>query len=148
MMEWAKGKDASRPSCRKAGMSLIEVVIAVLVLSLVLGGAYPLIVRAARLSRTARNHYVAVQLAQNRLERARTIAYSELPLLAESNLIVDETGAPTIAGRFRRTTVTTTNYAPNVTQVAITVEMRNTKTGQFQGEAETLVMLYTEYLEL
>ncbi|MDX9862689.1 MAG: hypothetical protein RBS99_17415 [Rhodospirillales bacterium] len=53
----------------------------------------------------ARDHYVATTICQGRIERARAVPYSDLPLLAEDKQLVDDFGAPASpGGRFRRTT--------------------------------------------
>ena len=126
------------------GFTLIESLIAMVVLAMVMGGAYTLIVQSAQLSRAARDHYVAVNLAKNRMERARNFQYSDLRLVAESNMIVDENGNPNTAANFKRTTVVTTNYSANVTQVSVSVQIRNYRTGSW-GATEQMSSLFANY---
>jgi hypothetical protein len=52
----------------------------------------------------SRDHYVAMTICQGRIERARAIPFSDLPLMAEDRRIVDDFGSPAPGGRFRRTT--------------------------------------------
>jgi prepilin-type N-terminal cleavage/methylation domain-containing protein len=131
----------------KRGMTLVEVVISVSLIVMVMGGAYRLIVQASELSRSARRHYVAISLAKNRLERARNFLYQDLKLLAESRLIVNDNGAPDPNGRFQRTTAVNTNYASNLTEIMVTVKIRNPHTGLFTPDHETIQSLFTKYLE-
>ncbi len=131
----------------RSGMTLVEVTVALAILAFVLGGIYQLIVQAGRLGRLARDHYVAVILAQNRIERAKVFDYRDLRLLAETNVLMNANGAPDLEGRFRRTTSINTNFAPNLTEVVCTVEIKDWRTAQFAGEGERVASLFTRYLE-
>jgi prepilin-type N-terminal cleavage/methylation domain-containing protein len=140
---------ADRKGLCRAAFTMIEVMVSAFLIALIMCGAYVLITRAATLSRVARNHYVAVSLARNRLERARTMDYNSLALLAENNVIVDDNGTPCPGATFSRTTTINTNWSANPTQkvtyVNVVVKIRNMRTGQFVGEQETSESLYTDY---
>jgi len=137
-MRWVK---------QQQGMTLVEVVLALVVLSLVMAGSYLLVSRAAATSRAARDNYVAALIAKDRLERARNFAYDDLHLLAEDDVVVDDTGLPDPEGNFRRTTIVTTNYAPGLTKIEVIVEVRNQRTGDFTAGQESVASLFTEYYE-
>ncbi len=124
----------------------MEVVVTLVLIAMVMGGAYLVMARAAELSRTARNHYVAATLCKNRLERARNFDYQDLHLLEEYDLVVDDNGSPSSRGVFARTTTVNTNLATGLTQVTVTVKIRNKKTGQFGPGKEELSTIFTEYL--
>jgi prepilin-type N-terminal cleavage/methylation domain-containing protein len=141
-MRYGQVKRAAR-----GGFTLVEVTFALLLVVVVLGGAYGLIVHAARISRSARDHYVATNLAKNHIERARNFRYSDLYLLEESNLVLDENGGPANGGRFQRTTLVNTNYAPGLAEIVVTVQIRSRRTGEFGEEQEEISSLFTEYLE-
>ncbi len=128
----------------KAGFTLVESLMAMVVLAMVMGGAYTLIVQAAGMSRAARDHYVAVNLAKNRLERARNFQYSDLRLITENNMVVDENGNPNTTANFRRTTAVNTNFSANITEVAVTVQIRNFRTGSW-GAQEKMASLFANY---
>jgi hypothetical protein len=64
-------------------------------------------------------------------------------LLTESNVIVDENGNPNTTADFKRTTAVNTNYAANLTQITVTVRMRNFRTGAW-GAQEQVSSLYTQ----
>jgi prepilin-type N-terminal cleavage/methylation domain-containing protein len=130
----------------KSGFSVVEVVVTLVLMAMVMGGAYLVISRAAELSRAARNHYVAATLCKNRLERARNFDYQDLHLMAETDLVVDDNGAPSSKGFFARTTTINTNIAPGLTEVKVTVKVKNKKTGGFGPGKEELSTLFTEYL--
>jgi hypothetical protein len=129
-----------------SGFTLVEAVISAMLLALAIAGSYMLIAQTGRLIRGARNHYVAVNVAKSRVERARGFQYSDLWLLRETNLVVDYNGVPLSAGEYRRSTIVNTNYQPNLTLVTVDVEMRNQKTQLFVGEKESVACLFTEYL--
>jgi len=128
------------------GMTLTEVVVATFLILLVMTSSYTLIIKSAELSRSARRHYIAISLAKNRLERARNFLYGDLKLMAETDLTVNDNGNPDPVGRFRRTTVVNTSYATNLTEVIVTVKIRNPHTGLFTPDNETIRTLFTEYL--
>jgi hypothetical protein len=130
----------------KHGMTLTEVVVATFLILLVLSSSYALIIKSSELSRSARRHYIAISLAKNRLERARNFLYNDLRLMAETNLTVNDNGNPDPEGRFRRTTEVNTAYATNLTEVIVTVKIRNPRTGLFTPDNETIRTLFTEYL--
>lgn len=134
---------------RRSGFTLMEVLMTLFLMMIVLAGAYKVMVSAADLSRSARHHYLAINLAKNRLERARNFAYGDLNLLAENNVVIDDNGTPDTAGTFRRSTVVVTNYAPNLTKITVTVGMKNRKTGAWvvggSTESEVVASLFTPY---
>ncbi len=126
------------------GFTLVEVMVALVLVVLVLAGAYGLVVQAEMLSTVARNHYVAIAIGKNRLERARNFQYASLSLLTESDVQVDDNGAPDTTGRFKRTTAVNTNYAAGLTEVVVTVKIKNVQTGTFGSELERISTLFTD----
>jgi Tfp pilus assembly protein PilV len=130
----------------KSAFTLVEAVISAVILALAIAGSYSLITRSASMIRSSRNHYVAVTLAKDHIERARSIPFSQLHLMAESRLLVDDSGTPDSQGDFRRTTSVVTNYQPGVTLICVTNEIKSLRTRTFQGEWETVAALFTEYL--
>ena len=132
----------------RQGFTLVEAVISTLILAFAIGGSYSLLIRSAAMIRSSRNHYVAVNLAKDRIERAHSVPYSQLNLLVESKLVVDDSGIPSSTGDFRRTTTVNTNYQSGVTLITVTTELKSLKTRSFDGEAEPVSALFTEYIEL
>lgn len=140
----------------RQGFTLAEAVISTALLVLVIGGSYMLVSRAQGLIYSARNHYVAINIARARIERSRDFAYSQLPLMAENNIIVDDSGTPAQNGYFRRSTLIATNYIdlggvlrPGLTKVEVRVDIRNSKTLDFTvtNDYESVATLATEYLQ-
>lgn len=130
----------------KQGFSLVEALVSIVLLALVIAGSYSLIIQSANAIRSARNHYIAVNIGKDRVERARNFAYNQLDLLVESAVVVDENGNPANGGSYRRTTTVNTNYQPNLTLVSVQTEIRNRKSNTFKGDSETVSGLFTEYL--
>lgn len=135
-------------SSSKNGFTLVEAIISTALLVMVIGGSYVLVDRSQALIYSARDHYVAVNISRARLERTRDFAYDQLLSLAESNIVVNDSGVPTSDGYFRRTTMVTPNYQPGLTKIEVRTDMRNSKSMNFTIENESLATLATEYLNL
>ena len=131
---------------RRDGFTIVETVFSIVMLMMVMAGAYKIITATASLNRVVRNHYVATNLAKNRLERARNFPYADLPLLAENMVLINDNGVPNTDGRFRRTTAVNTNYTVGVTAIIVTVDIKNLRSGNFNTEKESVSSLYTEFL--
>jgi hypothetical protein len=66
--------------------------------------------------------------------------------MAESDIVVDDSGNPASLGSYRRSTTVNTNYQPNLTMLSVKTEIRDRKTNTFKGDDETVSGLFTEYL--
>ncbi len=88
-----------------SGMTILELTIALGILALVMSAAFPLIDAMVSRFQMARDHYVAATLCQGRIERTRGVPYSDIPLMAEKGITVDDFGNDSLVGRFRRTTI-------------------------------------------
>lgn len=154
---WLKIRGIRRCQAR-AGLSIVEVLIATLLLSLVLGSAYPLLSQALWLMRSARDHYVASTICLARIERARDLDFALLSVMHEPSpgtyvdqdgvpLALGANGLPAQAANYRRSTQVTTNSpSSGLTQVQVTTQILNRKTGVFDGSAETMSCIFTHYL--
>lgn len=125
----------------RSGVGLIEVVIALFVFSMSIAGMCALAVIVKESSDRARDHYVAVNLAKNRLERAKSFDFTQLYTFRESQSLVDLNGTPVSAsdprGDYRRSTIVT-NVTDNLTEVRVTVEIRNRQTWEFVPGVEDI----------
>jgi len=130
---------------KKDGLTLVESIVAVCIFGIAIAGICALVVSARELNDRARLHYTAINIAKNRLEKARTLNFSTLSLFQENGTIVDYNGNPDPNGAFRRTTVIS-NVATNLVEIIITVDIRNRVTLGFTGEQETLRSYLTEYI--
>ena len=107
----------------KNGFSLVEVVVAMFILSIAMAGAYRILTVSMQTRQVAVNHYVATVMANNRIERAKNLAFGELSTLAENERAVDELGVPDADGRYLRTTVVeeSLNGDPTLTRITVSV---------------------------
>ena len=131
---------------RRSGLTLVEVVIAVFLLGMCISGACALVLHTKKLNDVARAHYVAANIARNRLERARTIDFTALSLLAEYDVVVDHNGNPDPNGNYSRSTAVT-NVKANLAEVSVTVGIRNRVSGTFKGEDEIVTTFIADYVE-
>ena len=120
------------------GFTLTEVMVASLILGLFMVGCYKMVTGALWMNQQARDHYVAVHLADIRLERARNLQYTSYSSLAETQLVMAADGTPNVTGPYRRSTSINTNYGAILTEFVVQVDIRNHKTGQFDGVNEML----------
>ena len=129
----------------RAGFTLPEVIIALLIFAITVSGVCKLIVAARESSDRARDHYIAINMARNRLERARTFVFGQLPQLAEMQTPVAEDGQQTsnTTSPFRRTTVVS-NLSANLIEMTVTVEIRNRRTRLFDGRTEAANSMYAD----
>lgn len=140
---------ARRHSARRCrtGSTLPEVMIAVALLGLTVGGMCWLVVSAKNLNDQARDHYIAVNLAKNRMERARTFPFSSLEMFVANNVVVDHNGTPTWNGRYRLSTSVST-IQPNLKEMVVVVGIRNRYSYAFEGEQEELRSYFADIVEL
>ncbi|MDA1044390.1 MAG: prepilin-type N-terminal cleavage/methylation domain-containing protein [Verrucomicrobia bacterium] len=117
------------PSGRN-GVTLVEMLTALLIFALAIGGLCSLAVSAKQILDTSRDHYVAVNLAKNRIERVKTFNFNELNLFVEAGTILDESGAPDPAGSYSRATAVS-NVTASLKEVVVTISIKHRKTLKF-----------------
>lgn len=131
-------------------MTLVEVLVATVLLAASFAGAFALITHATGMMLRTRNHYVATTLCLARLERARDFDYNLLSFLGETDpggTLLDQEGAPTVDGAYRRHTYVAVDQPDSgVTVVRVRVEIRDPKTHGFDGAAEEMSAAFTRYL--
>jgi len=149
---------------RQTGMTVLEMAIATAILALVMACAFPMIDGMMSRFQMARDHYVAATLCQGRIERARGVPYSDISLLVESDMLVDDFGnASSPGGRFRRTTtVRKDSPAAGLTSMTVRADIcicsrwgwrkvfhpikSGTHVCRFTDEHEQMSYMFTEYL--
>ncbi len=118
-------------------MSLAEVMVALCVLGIAMGALYKVAITANHTSARARSHYIAVNLAKNHIERAKSHDFDQILFLAETNTIVDINGLTSTNGDFRRSTMVNLT-GTGMVEVVVTVDIKDLKKGQFLGESESI----------
>ena len=133
----------------RKGMSLTEVVIAMALVALSVGGIMAVLVQSVGLRESIDNAYAAVGLAKNRIERIRELrrdrGYTALAEAVESDTVIDRNGAYDLNGDFKRTTIVNTGYAANLTKV--TVKVKYKRRNVFIPESMEAVTLISPYKE-
>jgi len=130
----------------RVGLTLIEALVAIFVLSLCIGGMCKVAVCLKQTSDKARSHYVAINIAKNRLERMRTFDFNELYLFAEDKVLINVSGNPDSGGDYRRSTVLS-EMQTNLIEAAITVEIRDRISRGFDGEGENIESCFADIQE-
>jgi hypothetical protein len=131
----------------KSGLTLVETIVSLALFALFIGGVCGLLNLVRELSDNARDHYMAANLAKNRIERAKEFGYENVPLFVESNVRLDEEGEPDTDGRFRRTTAVTMP-SPNLYQLVVTVDILDRRSLSFDGEQETVETYITDMVSV
>lgn len=124
----------------RAGMSLVEVMVALAIFALFTTGTCKLLTSHRKILDMSRDHYIAINLAKDRLELARTFEFEQLPQLAEEKVVVDASGIASLTGNYRRTT-TYAAVSSNLVELAVTVDIQNRHTLKF-APAEQSVSTY------
>ena len=131
---------------KRAGMTLVETVVAVAVLAIFSTGACKLLLSHRRMSDMARAHYTAINIAKNRLELVRTFDFDQVDNFIEDKVVVDTSGVPNTVGNYRRTTQIST-VSSNLLELTVTVDLRNRQTLAFTPAKEVLNTYFAQYLE-
>lgn len=122
----------------RRGMTLVEVMVAIIVFGAFIAGMCEVVMVAKEASDRGRLHYAAINIAKNRLERIKTFGFEQLPRFVETRVVVNVQGQAASAGDYRRTT-TVQNVKTNLAQVTVLVDIRNKETAQFSGQSERLI---------
>lgn len=130
----------------RAGMTLVETLVAITILAIFTTGVCKLLMSHRKVSDMARAHYTAVNIAKNRMELVRTFGYGQVSDFYEDKVIVDYTGMPDPNGHYRRTT-SASNVSSNLLELTIKVDIRNRKTLLFTPAHQTVNTYMAKYLE-
>ena len=115
-----------RPKSSNEGFTLVETLTALLIMAMAVAGLCSLALTSKQILDTSRDHYVAVNLAKNRIERVKTFSFDELELFGEAGTLLDNAGAPDVNGSYSRAT-TVTNITDNMKEVIVTISIKNRK---------------------
>jgi len=115
----------------------MEVMIGATILLIFMTGSYKVVTQMMWVNQTARDHFVAANLAFNRLERIRNATAVDAGLMAEYQVVMTANGVPFSSGNFRRNT-TVNVLGTNLTEVICRVDIFNRKSNQFDGKNETM----------
>lgn len=135
-----------RKKCSKEGISLVEVVVALLIFSMCVAGMCWLITMGRRGSDNARGHYTAINIGKNRLERVKTFDFDQMELFAQDNVEIDRSGVADAEGDYRITTTIST-VTNDLKEVVVTVDIKDRISRAFEGESETVSTYIADFVE-
>jgi prepilin-type N-terminal cleavage/methylation domain-containing protein len=125
----------------RRGVTLIESVVSLSLFAVFMSSTCSLIVVTKQTCDRARMRYHAVNIAKNRIERVAAFEFDQMSLCVQGGIVVDGTGGIDANGDYRLTTAVTP-VGPGLSQVAVTVQIRNRRTMLFDGEEQVI----TSYL--
>ncbi len=131
---------------RRAGLTLVESMIGLMVFAAFLSGACRMVVVAHHVNDRAAAHYAAVNIAKTRIERIKTFGYDQFELCQESGVVLNQSGRPDEGGNYRLTT-TVVPRGEGLKDVTVRVDIRNPRTLGFDGENEQLVSSLADLAE-
>ncbi len=140
-----KKTETSKQSKSRAGISIIEVLMALSIFAVFSVGTCKLLTSHRRVLDMARDHYTASNLAKERMELARTFEFEQIPDLAEDQVLINESGIASLYGHFRRTTTITTVNS-NLYELAIRVDIQNRKTLEFAPAEQSINTYIAKHL--
>jgi prepilin-type N-terminal cleavage/methylation domain-containing protein len=130
-----------------AGMTLVEVMVALFIFGISIAGTCSLVFQSRRLVDRSRDHYTAINIGKNRLEKGRSTAFDLLFTLSETNVLVNYAGDPAADSNYRRSTRVTT-ISSNLIEMVVRVDIKNRKNWSWTGEKEEIKSYYADMLEL
>ena len=130
-----------------SGVSIIETVVALFIFAIFIAGASKLLLSGIQLSGSAQAHYIAANLAKNKLELIQSFDFSERSDFSGTETLVNTHGTSDPLGNYRIST-TFNNVAgnSNTVEVIILVDIRNRKTLEFEGANEEVRSYQTIHL--
>jgi Tfp pilus assembly protein PilV len=126
-------------------MTLVETVVALTLFAICIGGMTALVLNGRALSDGARDHYTAINIAKNRLERIKSMDFDQVTTARETGTTVNMSGSSDANGDFRRVT-TITSVATNLYRATVQVDIRNRVSRSFSGEKETISSYVVKYV--
>lgn len=106
---------------RKKGMTLMEVVVASAILSVIVAGFLSVFLMSTTFCKSTNYVYIATNLAKSRTERLKGVDYHSLAQAEELDTRLNKDGVSDINGDFYRTTAINTGYGTDLTEVTVSV---------------------------
>lgn len=138
-------RNIQKPKSRTVGFTIVELIVASCAFLIMAVAFIACLLGSMRTHEMSRNYYKATCLARNLVQRARTLSWSSLSLLNESDSKVDDDGNVVPDGRFRRTT-TVTNVAADCVELTTSVSFP-TANGISDAPLEIKTLIYKLDLE-
>lgn len=117
-------------SINSKGVTIIELMVSVLIFGIGIAAIFSVCTQSVGMARKSDAAYTAYNLAKNRIETLRSVAFSDLSSAAETSTLLDAAGTPDPDGTFKRSTTVTTNYQGDANLISVDV----TVSYQVRGE--------------
>ena len=131
----------------KLGISMVEVLFSVAILSLVIVGVLLVFVNAVDISKRVDYEYKAVNLAKKRIEDAKSIiktaGFDSLIVMEESPSMVNAEGVLDPDGEFERSTDVTEDFGGNALLTGVEVEVYYYYLGKKKKSPITMTTVFT-----
>lgn len=128
----------------KSGITLIETLVALIILASGLAGAATLIVHSMKLSDLSSEKNIALAMARNRFERMSMSDFNDLPSWSINNMVCDQRGNPNSEGNYRLSTIVT-HPLTNLTEIVVQVSVRNHQSLEFDNAPFELMTQRADY---
>ena len=126
------------------GTTLVEVLTATAILALVIVGIMGIFTVSVQTSKKINYEYGATNLAKNRIERLKTVAFALLADAAENNIRINENGDADSNGLYLRTTTVTANYGGDAHLSSVQVQVYYEYGGVKNQVPATMTYLFTD----
>ncbi len=135
----------ARKKLGSKGVTLMETMLAVLVFGTVVGTMMEVAAQNLTMGKRADQVYNSYCIAKNHIETIKALPFSDAANAAESNVLVDSLGVPTLSGDFKRSTTVSTNYTGDTNLVSITVSVDYKVRGAFAGKPTSVSTVIFQY---
>lgn len=134
----------------KNGMTLMEVMVSIGLITLLGGGILMLLAENTKMGQALDYNYAAINIAKSRMDRVRELrrdkGYNSLSASAETDVAVDREGSPDEDGEFKRSTSITTNFEGKENLVKVVVTVKYKGSGGISTTTITLTTLLSPYI--
>jgi len=141
---------AAVPLKAHSGMTLVEVMASVLLLTLLVGTVLTLLIQNMKMGETIDYNYAAVNIAKSRMDRIRELrrdyGFNNLYTATEAGTSVNRNGLPEAGGDFVRKTTITTGYNGNANLTKIEVSVSYKASGDVNITTIKLTSLISQYI--
>ncbi len=130
-LHWnVNGPGQHRSASGDAGMTLVEVMVAMIILAIALAWLAPMLVVAMRGNRFGGDITAASTVAQDKIEELRNVSYS--------TLLANPTGQDTVGKMIRNWSVTEDLGQDGLARITITISWQDDKGVEHQTQFETM----------
>ena len=105
------------------GLSLVELMIAVLIFAIGLTGVISVNIKSRYISAHSNSLYTAYNIAKNHIETIRSLSFTDVAFANETDVAINGDGVPDEDGVYRRTTLVSPAYSGNAALAKVSVSV-------------------------